>query len=42
MVCTSPAGKTLVINPFNENGATRYQIEPLIVDPGDKWHKVNS
>ena len=42
MVCTSPAGQTLVINPFNENGATRYKIEPLIVDPGDKWHKVNS
>ncbi|MDE6535842.1 MAG: hypothetical protein K2K82_07535 [Muribaculaceae bacterium] len=33
-------GPVRVVTPFFEGEGTRYLIQPLIVDPGDQWHKV--
>lgn len=42
MIHTDSNGLRHTVTPFMENGITRYQIEPLAIDPGDKWHPVNS
>lgn len=34
------SGSERVVTPFVDDAITRYVIEPLTVDPGDKWHKV--
>lgn len=39
-IMISGNGMERVITPFVEGTETRYLIEPLVVDPGDNWHKV--